>query len=171
MATGAATSGGTVHGLRGAKAAFQALPQVAKDRFLHATTVTVKEIVRGAQARLEASPSIQTRNLYRHVASTVSKATGRGRVGISTGTTTISNIALRKKVRVKGVIVQDSRGRQRIDRPSRRAHFIEFGTRRQEAEPFMLPAAEAEKDSYRARAVAAGKQIEADVAAVGARNL
>ncbi len=167
----AAAIAGHVQGLREAKAAFQALPQIVRDRMLNATEVTVREIARGGQARLQASPSIQTRALYNHVAWSISKTTGRGRVGITSGTTTIANLQTRKTVRVKGLIVQGRDGKQRIDRPSRRAHFIEFGTRFMDAEPFMIPSADAEKANFLARAIAAGKAIEADVANVGSRAL
>lgn len=169
MATTSPNSG-DVAGLNAAKAAFKALPDIARDRMLAATETTVREIVRNAQARLERSPSIQTRNLFNHVAWSISKATGRGRVGISAGSTTISNIATRTRVRIKGIVRQDSSGRQTIDKPSRRAHFIEFGTRHMPAEPFMIPAAEGEKANYLDRAKRAGRDIERDMANVGSRG-
>lgn len=164
---------GHVQGLREAKAAFQALPAIVRDNLLHATTVTVQQIARGAQARLVASPSIQTRNLYNAVAWSVTKTNGRGRVGITSGQTVFSDLATRKRIRVKGIVMAGNAGGAsgRVDRPSRRAHFIEFGTKHMPAEPFMMPAADAEKGPYLQRCVAAGKGIERDVAAIGLRNL
>lgn len=156
-----------VRGLREAKAAFQALPQIVRERMLSAVETTVREIVRGAQARLQASPSIITRNLYNHVRFTLNKKSGRGRVGIASGETKVSSLALRRTVKIKGIVMQDARGRQRVDKPSRRAHFIEFGTRHHPAEPFMIPAAKSQEQPFLARAKEAGKGIEQDMAAIG----
>ena len=55
------------------------------------------------------------------------------------------------------------------DQPSRRAHFVEFGTRKMKSEPFMLPAAEAIKAPYLARVLRSGKSIERDMSTVGGR--
>lgn len=158
-----------IQGLRSAKAAFQALPSIVRDNMLQATTDTVAAIARGAQARLERSPSIQTRNLYRSVTWSVTKSNGRGRVGIGDRTFTVMPDAA-TKVRVKGILT--SRGRRTfLDRPSRRAHFVEFGTRDMQAEPFMMPAAESQKQPYLDRSKRAGKGIERDAAAIGMRGL
>lgn len=166
---------GHVRGLAEAKAAFQKLPEVVRVNMLGAVEVTVREIARGAQARLQASPSIRTRNLYNAVAWQVSKSSGRGRVGITSGSTTIQ--VGDRKIRVKGIITAGRGGSAstsagaRLDRPSRRAHFVEFGTRHMPAEPFMTPAAEAQKQPFLARAKAAGKGIERDMITVGGRRL
>jgi hypothetical protein len=69
---------------------FNALPAIVRENMLDATETTVREIARGAQARLEASPSIQTRALYNHIAWNVTKSNGRGRVGVSAGSTTFA---------------------------------------------------------------------------------
>lgn len=163
---------GHVQGLREAKAAFQALPQIVRDNLLDATETTAREIARNAQARLLSSPSIQTRNLYNAVAWKVTKTNGRGRVGITSGQTMLSNLATRKRVTVKGIIIAGKGGGAsgRVDRPSRRAHFVEFGTRKMPAEPFMIPAAEGQVQPYLQRCRAAGKGIEQDVAAIGMRS-
>lgn len=166
---------GHIRGLREAKAAFQKLPEVVRANMLDAVETTVREIARGAQARLQASPSIQTRNLYNAVAWRVTKTNGRGRVGITSGTTTIQIGA--RKVRVKGIITAGRGGSAstsagaKLDRPSRRAHFVEFGTRHHSAEPFMTPAAESQKQPFLVRARAAGKGIERDMATVGGGRL
>lgn len=133
--------------LREAKAAFQALPQIVRDNSLAATETTVREGARGAQARLLASPSIVTRNLFNSVSWSITKTNGRGRFGITN---------------------HSFGGR---DQPSTRAHFIEFGTQHAPAEPFMIPAAESQKEPYLARMKAAGKGIERDAAAIGMRAL
>lgn len=166
-----------VQGMRACRAAFKALPQVAKDAFLPAIEITVKEIARQAQARLLSSPSIQTRALHDHVAAKVIKASGRGIVGVSTGSTVIRR-ANRKAgitgLKVKGIIVAGKGGGavgSYLDKPSKRGHFVEFGTRTMPAEPFMIPAAESEQGAFLSRCQVAGRTIERDVAAIGSRNL
>lgn len=173
----AAAIGAHVEGLREAKAAFQALPEIVRDAMLAATEVTVREIARGAKARLQASPSIQTRNLYNAVAWSINKKNGRGRVGIGMGTTTITTqasfargVIAGRKIRVKGIITAGAGGGAaggRIDKPSKRAHYVEFGTKHMPAEPFMIPAADAEKDHFLARCRAAGRTIETETARIG----
>jgi HK97 gp10 family phage protein len=133
-----------IQGLREAKAAFQAMPEVFRDRLLQATETTASETVRDARARVLASPSVKTRRLYDAITYRVTQTNGRAKVGIS-------NVAF-----------PDTRGF--VDRPARRAHFIEFGTRRQPAEPFMLPAVEGQKPLYLQRCQAAGKEAERDLA-------
>src|SRR4051794_4457084 len=100
-----------IRGLKEAKAAFQRVPEVMRDRLLAATETTVREIARGAQSRLRASPSIQTRALYNHVVWKITKTNGRGKVGIASGT--------------------EANG----DNPAKRAHFVELGTVNMPAEP------------------------------------
>lgn len=164
-----------VQGLREAKAAFQALPDVARDRLLDATETTLSEIKRAARAHLQASPSIQTRNLYNAVDYTLNKNSGRGRVGIVNTTSTIQ--VGTRKIRVKGVIRAGAGGSAstakgaRLDRPGRRAHFVEFGTRKMRAEPFMTPAAESQKQPYLDRCQKAGQLTERDLAAIGGARL
>jgi hypothetical protein len=157
---------GEIQGLREAKAAFQALPVIVRDNMLAATETTVREIARGAQARLQASPSIRTRALYDHVAWKVTKTNGRGRVGIATGTTAFVSAGTR--VRIKGIYRKTATGWDaRKVQPTRYAHLVEFGSRQMPAEPFMIPSAEAEKSPYLDRCRAAGKGIETDAAAIG----
>ena len=162
-----------VQGLRDAKAAFRALPEIVRDRLLTATETTVREIARGAQARLQASPAIRTRALYNHVRWQVTKTSGRGRVGVATGATTLR--VGDRKVRVKGIVVpgrggsaKTSEGAQ-VVRPSRYAHLVEFGARHMKAEPFMLPAAEAQTQPFLDRCRAQGRNVERDVAKIGGR--
>lgn len=164
-----------VRGLREAKAAFQALPEIVRNRMLVAVEMTVQEIARQAQARLAASPSIQTRSLYNHIAWRINKNSGRGYVGVSSGSTTITFGG--RRVRVKGIVVAGRGGSAlrsagaRVIRPSRYAHLVEFGSRKMEAEAFMLPSANAEKRPFVDRCVRAGKDIEQDMARIGGRAL
>ncbi len=133
-----------IRGLREAKAAFLAVPEVFRERLSDATETTVREIARGAQARLASSPSVRTRRLLNAVLWKMSRKTGRGTVGIS-------NIQFP--------------GTKGVDQPARRAHFVEFGTRNMPAEPFMIPAAESQTQLYLQRTMAAGKVAENDLAA------
>lgn len=162
-----------VQGLREAKSAFQALPQIARDAYLHATEMTLMEIRRGAQGRILSSPSVNTRRLHDHVNYTLNRKSGFGRVGVTSGSSRIivpSVAGKTRSVRVKGVVVPGRGGSAlksagaRIDRPSRRAHFVEFGTKFMPAEPFMVPATTAQKSPYLERIRAAGREIERGVA-------
>lgn len=166
---------GQIRGLREAKAAFQALPEVTRDAMLDATTVTVSEIARLARTQIERSPSIETRSLLNAIAFKVTPTSGRGRVGVTSGQTTM--VVGGRKVKVKGIVVAGRNGSASIAhgakliRPSRYAHLVEFGSRKMRAEPFMIPAAESQKQPYIERCRAAGKKIETGVAAVGGRLL
>jgi hypothetical protein len=124
---------GKIQGLREAKAAFQALPEIVRDAMLAATETTVQMIANGAKARILASPSVQTRALYNHITWSVTKTNGRGRVGVASGTTTVSNLSTRTSVKVKGLIQshvgKDGKTTHRIVQPSRYARMVEFGYR------------------------------------------
>src|SRR6185503_2200762 len=161
---------GKIQGLREAKAAFQAMPQVVRDRLNAATVTTISEIARHAKAHLLSSPSIRTRSLYNAVAFVMNEKNGRGKVGIANVTTTMSVGG--KKVRVKGLIVAGkggsaltSAGAKRII-PRQYATKVELGTRFMKAEPFMMPAVESQKQPYLERCQARGKDIEKDLSAI-----
>jgi hypothetical protein len=166
---------GHIQGLREAKGAFQALPEIVRHQTLGVNETTAREIARGAQARLRSSPSIQSRTLHDHVAWTINKSTGRARVGIKAGTTTIQ--VGTRKIRVKGIITagrggsaSTSAGAKRVN-PTRYGPKVEFGTRHMKAEPFMLPSAEAEQPFHAQRMRATGPAIERDVARIGGGRL
>jgi HK97 gp10 family phage protein len=171
----AAAISGHIQGLREAKAAFQALPEIVRDASLDATETTVREIARGAQARILANPSVQTRSLHDHIAWKVTKTNGRGRVGIASGETRM--VVNGRKVKVKGIVVAGKGGSAKTSagakliKPSRYGPKVEFGTRHMKAEPFMVPAAESQREPYLQRMIRAGQQIERNTAAIGMRNL
>lgn len=179
MATPSTTAvPGRVQGLRELKAAFQRLPEITRDALNDATETTVREIVRAAKARVQASPAIRTRALLNAITWKMNVKTGRGRAGVTAGSTTGffaagTGVAGELKRRsIKGVLV--SRGSTaKLIRPSRYAHLVEFGARHMPAEPFMIPATESQKSAYLDRCRHAGKQIERDMAAVagGGRTL
>lgn len=167
-AAGKATLANRIQGLREAKRAFQALPAVSREAFLAATDLTVREIVREARARLLASPSIRTRNLYTAVTSAVTPTNGRGRVGIGVLRHVAYDITTRKRTRFKGRFVKKGR-RLMLARPDQYARFVEFGTKNMRAEPFMVPAAEGQTQPFLDRCRAAGRGIERNTAAIGGR--
>ena len=164
-----------IQGLREAKAAFQALPEIVRTRLLVATEKTLQEIVRHAQMRIAASPSIRTRALFNSIAYTLNKKSGRGKAGVANVTTTTTMMRKGRKINVKGIVIAGRGGSAlksqgaRVVRPARYAHLVERGTRHMKAEPFMIPSAESQKDAYLRRCVEERPRIEQDVAAIGHR--
>lgn len=161
-----------IQGMREAKAAFQALPEIVRDQLAHATFTTISEIKRLAKARILASPSVRTRALYNSIEFSMNYNNGRGRVGVTTGSTTGlfaagTGVAGELKRRtIKGIVI-GSGASARLIKPSRYAHFLEFGTHKMPAEPFMIPAADNQKSAYLDRCKGAGKMIEQETARVG----
>ncbi len=169
---------GHVAGLKSAKAAFQALPEIARDAMADATFTTASEIARIAKQRLLSNGSILTRTLYNAIGFTMNMKTGRGRAGIQNVTTRVSNDSSSKRTfRVKGRVVttvgRSGVATSRIVRPSKYGHLVEFGGRggKMPAKPFMIPAAENQKAPYLDRCKRAGKVIEQQTAAIGARGI
>lgn len=160
-----------VRGLREAKAAFQALPEIVRDAMLEATETTLSEIVRHAKARLQSNPSIQTRALYNQIGFTLNKNSGRGKAGVLSGTTTF--VSAGRKIRIKGIFRKNADGtwNPKKIQPSRYGPKVEFGTKRMKAEPFMVPAAQSQEQPHLARCMAAGRNVEQDVAAIGGGRL
>jgi hypothetical protein len=179
MALGEAYSiAGSVKGLAAARDAFKALPEIARDAMADATFTTVSEIVRAAKQRLLANGSIQTRTLYNAITFSLSLKTGRGRAGIERVTTRVSNSSTSKRTfKIKGRIVSMTNkagvASQRIMRPSKYGHLVEFGGRggKLRARPFMLPATESQRLPYLERCKNAGKVMERQMAVIGMRNL
>lgn len=159
-----------IQGLREAKRAFQALPDVTREAMLSAVQTTASELARDAQVRIARAPSIRTRALYNAIAWKVTKTNGRAKVGVGTGSTTYFNIQTRKRQTIKGTF-RARGGKNQLVRPDRYAHFVEFGTRKAPAKPFMIPAAESQKGPFLDRCRAAGRKIEQNTAAIGARSL
>ena len=171
---------GKIQGLREAKAAFQALPQITRDATNVATRTTVSEIARLAKGRILASPSLRTRALYNAIGFSMNEKNGRGRAGVQNVSTTIAQQAGRvgkSTVRVRGIIVAGKGGSAlkskgaKVINPRRYAHLVEFGSRQMPAEPFMIPATASQKAPYLDRCIRAGKKIETDMRHIGSRNL
>lgn len=163
-----------VRGMKAAQAAFQKMPQVMRDRLNVATDLTAREIVRVAKSRVASSPAVETRALLNNIAFTLNEKTGRGKVGVSAGSTSglfaagTGVAGELKRRRIKGVIA--AIGNRQVKRvPSRYAHLVEFGTIHMPAEPFMIPAADAQKGPFLDRCRSAIRQGAQDLANVGSR--
>lgn len=176
---------GHVRGLKEAKAAFQALPESMRLRLNTATETTLSEIVRHAKAKLQSSPSIQTRTLYNSIGYTLNKNNGRGKAGVQNVTTSVSIRTAHgvRKVKIKGalflgntavsgksVTMLSAQG-TRVMKPVKYGPKVEFGTRNMRAEPFMIPAAKSQEQPYLDRCKRAGGEVERDMATIGMRGL
>jgi HK97 gp10 family phage protein len=135
------TTSMTVRGIREADAAFKRLSSAMQERLNDANETTAQEIVRLAQGYIRSSPSIVTRALLNSIAWKNNRKKGVASAGV------ISGVA------------------------SRRAHFVEFGTRHMQAEPFMTPAKDAQKAPHLARVKADGRAACSDASHVGGRFL
>jgi HK97 gp10 family phage protein len=132
-----------VRGLAQAKRAFKALPDIAREALADATEETAEHIRAGAVRRVP----VRFGFLRDAIAKTMSRRTGVAKVGITRGTH----------------ITPDG---SKVD-PARYGHLQEFGSEHNPAHPFVLPAAEEQKDPYLRRAKDAGKTIERDMGALG----
>ena len=146
-----------VKGLKEARAAFKALEPAARERFGEATRVTVSEIARIASQK---APR-RLGHLRAAIGFSFSRKTGRGRAGIASKRIVIAGA---------GGSALTKHGAKVVN-PAKYAKFAEFGTRRHSAQPFMIPAATSQEQPYLSRCQQAGKAIEKDVAAIGARTL
>ena len=126
-----------VEGMREAQAVFRRLPKVARRHFNNrATEPTAKKVLQHAQRRVP----VVHRVLRNHLDMSMSKATGWARVGVKRGEMTVHG---------------------RKHNPSKIAHLVEFGHNRGAGpSPFMIPAAERERQPYARRFRRAGDEIE-----------
>jgi hypothetical protein len=159
-----------LEGLAEAKAAFQRLPDVTRDKLTDAVDVTAQEIVRNAKARIQSSPSIVTGTLLNHIGYSLNRKTGIARIGVIRGTTVVMVNGVRKRIR--GVVLPGKGGSAlasqgaKVLTPTKYAHLVEFGHARGAGhaaaapEPFLLPSAEAERPYFLERCRQAGRQIE-----------
>jgi hypothetical protein len=157
-------------GLSQAKAAFQKLPEIAREEYNRATWTTLSEIARIAKQNILANPSVRTRALYDHVGFTLNEKSGQGRVGIRKGETRIvvpsAGGGKARTIRVKGIIVAGRNGSAlrsqgaKVIRPTSYGHLVEF----RHKEPFMVPAAKAQQQPYLDRMRVASRAIEKQMA-------
>lgn len=141
---------GSVRGHIAARKAFKALAPEMQAQLSEATERTVYAV----KQRATASVPVDTGTLRDHVLSRFSPRTGFGRVGIKSGRVAIAG---------RGGSALTAQG-ARVLEASRYAHMVEFGTATTAAQPFMLPAAEAERGAYAQRLRTAGKKAERNLA-------
>lgn len=137
----------SIKGMIAARKAFQALPEATREALFSATEETAARVQFVAKQRVKRRYGF----LEQHIEKRVSKRSGFAAVGISKGAETTPT----------GLPAE----------PWRYAHFVEFGSTRLHAQPFMIPAAEGEKGPFLARYKAAGPGIERTMANIGMRNL
>lgn len=128
-----------IEGLTAAKKAFQAMPDVAQLHLGAATETTAAAIIQRARATV----SVRTGALKSKLAYKFSDKTGIATAGIE-----------------KGAVGDEI--------PGHIGHLVEFGhggPSPAPAHPFMIPAAEAERQPYLERCRDAGKKIERDLSA------
>lgn len=141
---------GEVRGIIAARKAFQALPQVMRDQFNEATEDTAIALAADARQRVP----VDTGTLRDHIGHSFSKRSGFAKVGIRPGRVAIAGA---------GGSALTSSGARLLE-PRKYARMVEFGTVKQTAQPFMLPAAEGQRVHYARRLRDAGKRGERQLA-------
>jgi HK97 gp10 family phage protein len=141
---------GNVKGLIAARKAFKALAPEMQAQLSEATERTVWAV----QRRATTNVAIDTGTLRDHIEGRFSARSGFGRVGVKDGRVAIAG---------KGGSALTSQG-ARVLEARRYAHMVEFGTSDTAAQPFMMPAAEAERGAYAQRLREAGKRAERNLA-------
>lgn len=142
-----------VKGIIAARKAFQAVEPVMRAKLAEATERTVYAVERRAVQNVPT----HTGTLRQHIGSTFSKRSGFGKVGIRPGRVVIAGT---------GGSAFTKHG-ARVLEPRKYAHFVEFGTSDIQAQPFMLPAAQAERVAYAQRLKASGAEAERDLSRIG----
>lgn len=130
----------SVKGLIEARKVFQALPEQTREALLVATEETVGAVKLSAIQRVP----VRYGPLRDHIATTFSKRSGFGRVGIRSGTMTVA----------------DGEGEPRTVNPANYGRLVHDGTANTEEQPFMLNAAESQRAPYAQRLKAAGRRLE-----------
>lgn len=156
----------TVRGLKEAQAVFRQLPDVARDAYVEiAVRPTASELVRDAQSRLIPGHGFVTGALKRSLGYTLNARTGQARVGIRRGFDVIRPGRNGSALTSRGAFKHQ---------PTKIGHLVEFGhggPHPAPPHPFMVIAAEGQQAPFLSRARAAGRRIEGEMAAIGARYL
>jgi hypothetical protein len=166
-----------VLGLKAAQAAFKALPDVARERLGDAAEDTAIRVLAGARRRVASHRRYGF--LERYLDRSMNRTTGEARVGLPRRAAVIPGGAAPGSARTgvirrRGAATFDVYGSgsaqgARVVYPSKYAHLVEFGHGRgagkssAPAYPFMIPAAEAEKQSFLRACQEAGQKIERDL--------
>lgn len=141
-----------VQGLKEARAAFKAMPPMMQEEIGDATEQTARVVMADAKQRLRPGHGYRTGLLRQQIGMSFSRKTGIARVGIR-----------------KGVFVVTLPGGRKIrHRPNVIGHLVEFGhggPHAAPAYPFMVPAAEAQRQPYAQRARRAMQVVAGRMAA------
>lgn len=135
----------SVRGLSQLKQQFKALPDITREAMADAAEETAEQMRAGAVRRVH----VRFGFLRDFIAVKMNRKTGVAVVGIKKGTVALPGGGIAK--------------------PQAYARLVEFGTTHSGDYPFMIPAAEEQRLPYLQRARAAGKVIERNMAALGAR--
>jgi len=146
---------GEIRGLAGLTDALKALPSaVAQEDALGAALVKGGEIIRDqAEANLVANGSVDTGLLSRTVEVKKVKSKVDGRV----------NVVVKPSTKLS-MVVRKGKTKATRARPSKYAHFIEYGTEHSQAAPFLRPAVDTKGDEA-VRAIGKAVQNGVDAAA------
>lgn len=137
-----------VRGLRQARKAFKDIPVVTKDELNGATNETGEALLERARANLRPGHGVRFGHLRRALGLSRAGRFGVARVGIRRGF---------------DVMIQEGVGKAKLYEPTRVGHLVEFGhggPHPAPAYPFMIPAAESQRDPYLQRCRDAGRRIE-----------
>jgi hypothetical protein len=157
-------------GLSQARAAFKALPVAAREDLNDATEDTAIRILAGARQRV--APHRRYGFLERYLAYSINTKTGEGKVGLPRRAAVIPGGASPSSTRTATITRRRKTGSAkgaRVIYPSKYAHLVEFGHGRGRgkssapASPFMIPAAESERQAFLQRCKRQGPQIERDL--------
>jgi HK97 gp10 family phage protein len=142
-----------VRGLAQVKRAFKAAPDVVKKHLGEVNQTTANAIAAGARAKV----AVRFGFLKGRITTTYSKATGLARVGVASGRIAVPG---RKgsALTSQGAMVTD---------PSKYARFVEYGTSRVAARPFMSPAVKAQQQPHLDRIRQRRAEIEREMQAAG----
>lgn len=140
-----------------ARKAFQAVEPTLRSNIAEATETTVYAVERRATQNVAAD----TGTLRSFIGATFSKRTGFGKVGIKRGRVAIAG---------RGGSALTKHG-ARVLEPQKYGPLVEFGTSKMAAQPFMIPAAEAERSNYASRINQAGRRAEQALSGIGGRFL
>lgn len=146
-------------GVKEAQAAFKTVaPEVRRQIIDHATWPTAQAISQDAKARVHRRFGF----LHRQIGASINRRTGTAVAGITKGSFPVPGVG-GSALTSKGAL---------LARPTKYGHLVEFGhggPHPAPAFPFMLPAAEFQKQPYLSRCRAAGKVAERNLANTGLR--
>ena len=168
-----------VAGLKELKQQFKAMPKVIQTEVNKATQLAIREAADYAKKEVRAN-SYATGALHDAITSRMNWKAGRGSFGVARAKTSFGSWGARMvKLRGSLVAARDVPGYE-VMQPSRRAHFLEFGTAAHSiknrkhpggrAQPFIGPAAKYITPVYLAKLQKAGKLVETKMASTATKG-